>query len=211
MFKFSPDGKLLMTLGKPGGGREPDYFYQPNDVLVAPNGDIFVSEGHASTEGSNARVLKFDKNGKFIKSWGKLGTGPGEFDQPHALAMDSKGRLFVGDRGNNRIQIFDQDGKYLSGVVAVQPSERHRHRQERQHLRGRLGVGLGEPARTATGSAASGSAARRTGPSQGSFPTPTRTPPARARPKASPWTARATSTARKSGRGRSRVYVKKNP
>jgi len=81
---------------------------------VAPNGSIFVSEGHASTEGSTARVLKFDKDGKFLKAWGKLGKGPGEFDQPHALAMDSKGRLFVGDRSNNRIQIFDQDGTYIT-------------------------------------------------------------------------------------------------
>jgi sugar lactone lactonase YvrE len=103
-----------MTLGKAGGARDPDYFYQPNAVLVAPNGDIFVSEGHSSADGSTARVLKFDKTGKFLKSWGKLGKGPGEFDQPHALAMDSKGRLFVGDRSNNRIQIFDQDGKYLA-------------------------------------------------------------------------------------------------
>jgi sugar lactone lactonase YvrE len=114
VFKYSPDGRLLMTLGKTGGAREPDYFYQPNAVLVAPNGDIFVSEGHASIEGSTARVLKFDGRGTLIKTWGKLGRGPGEFDQPHALAMDSKGRLFVADRGNNRIQIFDQDGKYLA-------------------------------------------------------------------------------------------------
>jgi len=113
VFKFSPDGTLLMTLGTAGGGRDADYFYQPNDVLVAPNGDIFVSEGHSSNETANARVLKFDKRGKFLKSWGKFGKGPGEFDQPHALAMDSKGRLFVGDRGNNRIQVFDQDGAYL--------------------------------------------------------------------------------------------------
>jgi sugar lactone lactonase YvrE len=113
VFKFSKDGKLLMTLGKPGGGRDPEFFFQPNDVLVAPNGDIFVSEGHASAAGSTARVLKFSKDGKFIKSFGKLGTGPGEFDQPHALAMDSKGRLFVGDRNNNRIQIFDQDFKFI--------------------------------------------------------------------------------------------------
>jgi len=110
VFKFSPDGKLLLTLGKPGGASEPDFFYQPNDVLTAPNGDIFVSEGHGA---ANNRILKFDKTGKLMKTWGKKGTGPGEFDQPHTLAMDSKGRLFVGDRNNNRIQIFDQDGKFL--------------------------------------------------------------------------------------------------
>jgi NHL repeat-containing protein len=110
VFKFSPDGKVLLTLGKAGGAASPDYFYQPNDVVTAPNGDIFVSEGHGA---GNNRVLKFDKTGKFIKEWGKLGTGPGEFDQPHALAFDSKGRLFVGDRNNNRVQVFDQDGKYI--------------------------------------------------------------------------------------------------
>jgi sugar lactone lactonase YvrE len=113
VFKFSPDGKLLLTLGKPGGGNDPDYFFQPNDVYVVPNGDIFVSEGHASTPGSTARVLKFDKTGKFIKTWGKWGSGDGEFDQPHSIAMDSRGRLFIGDRNNNRVQIFDQDGKFL--------------------------------------------------------------------------------------------------
>ena len=113
VFKFSPDGKLLLTLGKPGGGRDPEFFFQPNDVLVAPNGDIFVSEGHASAAGSTARVLKFSKDGKLIKTWGRLGNGPGEFDQPHALAMDSRGRLFVGDRNNNRIEVFDQEGKFL--------------------------------------------------------------------------------------------------
>jgi streptogramin lyase len=111
VYKFSPDGKVLLTLGKPGGAASPDYFYQPNDVLVAPNGDIFVSEGHGA---GNNRVLKFDKSGKFIKEWGKLGTAPGEFDQPHALAMDSRGRLFVGDRNNNRIQIFDQNGTFIA-------------------------------------------------------------------------------------------------
>jgi sugar lactone lactonase YvrE len=111
VYKFSPDGKVLLTLGKPGGGADPDYFYQPNDVVVAPNGDIFVGEGHG---GGNSRILKFSKDGKFIKSIGKKGPGPGEFDQPHALAFDSKGRLVVGDRGNNRIQILDQDGKFIS-------------------------------------------------------------------------------------------------
>ena len=108
--KFSPDGKVLMTLGTPGGATEPGYFFQPNDVLVAPDGAIFVAEGHG---GPNSRVLKFAGDGKLVKTWGRKGAGPGEFDQPHALAMDSKGRLFVGDRGNNRIQIFDQDGNFL--------------------------------------------------------------------------------------------------
>jgi len=111
VYKFSPDGKVLMTLGKPGGAAEPDYFFAPNDVIVAPNGDIFVSEGHGA---GNNRVLKFSKDGKLIKTWGKLGTGPGEFDQPHCLAFDSKGRLYIGDRNNNRVQVFDQDGKYIS-------------------------------------------------------------------------------------------------
>ncbi len=112
VFKFSPDGKVLMTLGKAGiAGDGPDTFNQPSAVLVAPNGDIFIGDGHGGN--SNARVLKFSKDGKFIKAWGKKGAGPGEFETPHALAMDSRGRLFVGDRGNNRIQIFDQDGKFL--------------------------------------------------------------------------------------------------
>ena len=110
VYKFSPDGKLLLTLGKAGGAAAPDYFYQPNDVITAPNGDIFVSEGHGA---GNNRILKFDKTGKFVKEWGKLGSGPGEFDGPHALAMDSRGRLFVGDRNNNRIQIFDQNGTFI--------------------------------------------------------------------------------------------------
>ena len=110
VFKFSPDGKLLMTLGKPGGAAAPDYFYQPNDIVTAANGDIFVSEGHG---GANSRILKFSRDGTLIKVIGKKGTGPVEFDQPHALAFDSKGRLFVGDRSNNRIQILDQEGKFI--------------------------------------------------------------------------------------------------
>ena len=110
VYKFSPEGTLLLTLGKPGGAGEPDYFYQPNDVVTAPNGDIFVAEGHG---GANSRILKFTKDGTLIAVIGKKGTGPGEFDQPHALAFDSKGRLFVGDRGNNRIQILDQQGTFI--------------------------------------------------------------------------------------------------
>jgi sugar lactone lactonase YvrE len=113
IFKFSSDGKLLMTVGKPGGAREPDYFWQPNAIYVMPSGEFFVSEGHSSAEGASASVLKFSKDGKLIKRWGTKGNGPDDLDQPHTLAMDSRGRLFVGDRGNNRIKIFDQDGKLL--------------------------------------------------------------------------------------------------
>jgi sugar lactone lactonase YvrE len=119
IFKFSPEGKLLMTLGTAGGARAPGYFYQPNDLLIAPNGDIFVVEGHSSQQGrSPAAVLKFDKTGKLLARWGTVvdttrKDEPYSFNQPHALAMDSKGRLFVGDRGYNRIKIFTQDGKLL--------------------------------------------------------------------------------------------------
>lgn len=109
VYKFSPDGKLLMTLGKKGGAMEPEAFFAPNDVIVSPKGDIFVSEGHGT---GNNLVFKFSSDGKFIKSWGKLGTGPGEFDQPHSLAFDSKGLLYIADRNNNRIQVFDQDGNF---------------------------------------------------------------------------------------------------
>jgi sugar lactone lactonase YvrE len=113
VFKFSPEGKLLMALGKAGGNRpgqpaDPASFYQPNDVITNEKGEIFVVEGHGDNTPSQ-RLIKLDRTGKFIKETGKRGTGPGEFIQPHALAFDSKGRLFVADRSNNRIQIFDQD------------------------------------------------------------------------------------------------------
>ncbi len=112
VFKFSPEGKLLLTLGKAGvTGEGPDTFNQPSDVAVGANGDIFVADGH--DESSNARIVKFSKDGRFLKAWGKHGSAAGEFEVPHGLAFDSRGRLFVADRGNNRIQIFDQDGKFL--------------------------------------------------------------------------------------------------
>jgi sugar lactone lactonase YvrE len=114
VFKFSPEGKVLLTLGKAGVvSAAPGEFDEPTDVAVASNGDIFVTEGHSGGTPGNHRVSKFDKNGKFLKSWGKQGSGPGDFFNPHTIAIDSRGRLFVGDRGNNRIEIFDQDGKYL--------------------------------------------------------------------------------------------------
>jgi sugar lactone lactonase YvrE len=112
VFKLNQDGKVLMTLGKAGvAGDGPDTFNMPSAVLIAPNGDIFVGDGHGGA--SNARVLKFSKDGRLIKTWGKKGAAPGDFETPHSLAMDSRGRLFVGDRENNRIQIFDQDGTFL--------------------------------------------------------------------------------------------------
>ena len=112
VFKFSPEGKVLLALGKPGiAGDGVDEFNAPSAVLVAPNGDIFVADGHGGK--TNARIVKFSPEGKFIKSWGRKGSAPGEFDIPHTLAMDSRGRLFVGDRQNNRIQIFDQDGNFI--------------------------------------------------------------------------------------------------
>jgi sugar lactone lactonase YvrE len=110
VIKFSPDGKVLMTLGQKGvAGEGPDTFNKPTDVVVAPDGDIFVSDGHG-----NSRIVKFGPDGKFIKAWGKKGSGPGEFDTPHGMALDAKGRLLVADRGNNRIQLFDQDGNFLT-------------------------------------------------------------------------------------------------
>ena len=120
VFKFSPDGKVLLTLGKAGvAGNPPEALTEPNDVVTAPNGDIFVAEGHSgqnanATPDTVARIAKFTKDGKFVKSWGKFGAGPGEFKTPHSLALDSRGRLFVADRGNVRLQLFDQDGKFLT-------------------------------------------------------------------------------------------------
>ena len=113
VFKFSADGKVLMTLGKAGvAGADHDTFDKPTDAVVAANGDIFVSEGHAPSFG-NSRIMKFDKYGKFIKSFGHLGSGEGELKGPHVLAFDSQGRLFVADRSNSRVAFFDQDGKFL--------------------------------------------------------------------------------------------------
>src|SRR5262245_54852534 len=112
VLKFSPDGKVLLRLGKAGvAGGGPDEFNAPSAVVTAPNGDIFVADGHGGN--TNARIVKFAQDGKLIKAWGRKGSGPGELDTPHAIAMDSQGRLFVGDRNNNRIQIFDQNGKFL--------------------------------------------------------------------------------------------------
>jgi sugar lactone lactonase YvrE len=109
VYKLSPDHKILMTIGTKGVAGEGEYtFNGPTDVAFGRNGDVFVTDGHV-----NARVVKYTKDGKFIRAWGKKGTGPGEFNLPHSVAIDSQGRVLVADRSNNRIQIFDQDGKFL--------------------------------------------------------------------------------------------------
>jgi len=125
--KFSPEGELLMSLGTPGqAGSGPNQFNQPNDVITAPDGSIYVSDGHSGqgmtsnaaieegrASGATARIIKFSADGKKLKEWGQIGVRHGEFRTPHAMAFDSQGRLWVADRGNHRIEIFDQDGNYL--------------------------------------------------------------------------------------------------
>jgi DNA-binding beta-propeller fold protein YncE len=113
VFKFSPEGELLMTLGEAGvSGDGPYHFNAPSDVITAPNGDIFVVDGHV-TEGNN-RIVKYSGDGTFITAFGETGHGPGQLYGPHAIAMDADGRLFVADRQNQRIVIFEQDGNYIN-------------------------------------------------------------------------------------------------
>tara|TARA_R110002073_G_scaffold39625_1_gene112939 strand:- start:1171 stop:2295 length:1125 start_codon:yes stop_codon:yes gene_type:complete len=125
--KFSPEGELLMSLGTAGQpGNDRTHFNQPNDVIVAADGSIFVADGHnaqgmlseAAMEegrqtGQTSRIMKFAADGTFIKEWGQIGTAHGEFRTPHAVEFDSQGRLWVSDRGNHRFEIFDQEGNYL--------------------------------------------------------------------------------------------------
>ena len=119
----------LGTAGQPGTG--PNQFNQPNDVVTGPDGSIYVSDGHGGqgmttnraieegrAAGATGRILKFAPDGTFIKEWGRIGTLHGEVRTPHALAFDSQGRLFVADRGNHRIEIFDQDGNYLDSLYS---------------------------------------------------------------------------------------------
>ena len=113
VIKFSPNGEVLMRLGTAGvAGSGPNHFSGPTDVVVAPDGSIFVTDGHEPE--SNNRVVKFSPDGQFVAEWGGSGSTPGQFRVPHAITIDSGGRLFVGDRDNNRIQIFDQQGNFLS-------------------------------------------------------------------------------------------------
>src|SRR5882762_1193229 len=104
--KFDPDGKVLMTIGTPGiAGNPPDALTEPCSIVVASNGDLFIAEGHSGQQpdaarDTVARISHFTKDGKFIRSFGRLGSGPAEFKTPHDIAMDSDGRLLVADRGN---------------------------------------------------------------------------------------------------------------
>ena len=119
IIKLSPEGEVLLTLGQSGvaGDGTDALLNTPCDVVTAANGDIFVGDGH---EGQNtddpdtvARIVKFDSEGNFLASIGHWGAGPGEFKTPHALDIDSRGRLVVGDRGNNRLQVLDLDGNFI--------------------------------------------------------------------------------------------------
>lgn len=110
VMQFTPEGRLLRTLGVKGeAGADETHLNRPTDMAVAPDGDVFVTDGYG-----NNRVVHFDRNGKFVKAWGRLGTGPGEFSIPHAIARDSRGRLYVADRNNARVQVFDPDGRFLA-------------------------------------------------------------------------------------------------
>jgi DNA-binding beta-propeller fold protein YncE len=120
VMKFSPDGALLLTLGEKGTAGEWNEaaatrrFNQPNDIAIARNGDVFVVQGHTPGTGGDARVLKFDRTGKFLKTWGGKGTAPGQFQVAHGVAIDGKGQVWVTDRENQRIQVFDAEGKYIT-------------------------------------------------------------------------------------------------
>lgn len=117
VFKFSPEGEILMTLGERGvGGSGPNRLYWPNDVVVDPrDGDIFVAESHRN--GMNNRIVHFDRDGNYLNEFGEKGAGRGQLSEPHTIAMDSRGRLFIGDRENNRIQIMTQEGEYIDEWV----------------------------------------------------------------------------------------------
>jgi hypothetical protein len=116
VLKLNPEGKVLMTLGKEGvSGNGPDTFDRPTGVAIAPNGDIFVSDGHYPNKHDSARVMKFSKDGKFMKEWGHKGSGPGEFDEPHDIFIGgSQNHVYIADRRNRRIQVFDLEGNFIA-------------------------------------------------------------------------------------------------
>ena len=114
IFKYTPDGRLLLALGKPGvRGTTRDLFNEPSDIAIAPNGDLYIADGHIAAQ-SNGRIVHLTRDGAFIEAWGTKGSGPLQFDCPHSIALDSKGRIFVGDRNNNRIQILSPKGEFIA-------------------------------------------------------------------------------------------------
>ena len=115
VLKLSPEGGVLLVLGRRNMAAEATWlFNQPTDIAFGRNGEIYVADGYG-----NSRIVKFDRSGKFMKAWGRYGTGPGEFNLPHSVAVDEQGRVYVGDRENQRIQIFDEDGKFLTQWTGV--------------------------------------------------------------------------------------------
>jgi len=115
ILKLSPEGRVLLVLGRRGTAGEADWIFdQPTDIDFADNGDFFVSDGYG-----NSRVLKFDHEGRLLKLWGRYGTGEGEFNLPHSIAVDRAGRVYVGDRENQRIEIFDGEGKFLKQWTGI--------------------------------------------------------------------------------------------
>jgi peptidylamidoglycolate lyase len=109
VFKFDRDGNLLMVLGERGiAGNDKAHFNMPTDVAISPDGSFYVSDGYG-----NSRVIKFSSDGNYLTSWGGYGTAPGQFDTPHSIVLDSQGQVYVADRGNSRLQIFDRNGKFI--------------------------------------------------------------------------------------------------
>ena len=208
--KFSPKGEKLLSLGVAGkAGNADGQFNQPNDVVVGPDGSIYVSDGHDAQgmttaaaiaeglkRGATSRISKFTPDGKFIKSWGTIGVKHGEFRTPHALMFDARGRLWVADRGNHRLEIFDQDGKYLESRYTFSRTSGF-FIKGNTALRDRLGVGSAEPPELAR-RRAHRSARRRSRHRRSSRRSSARTGSTRApRAKASRSTRMATSTRRK--------------
>jgi streptogramin lyase len=115
VLKLDRVGNVMLVLGRINTGAEANWlFNKPADVAFSANGDIYVADGYG-----NSRIVKFDGNGNYIKSWGKYGTGPGEFNLPHSVAVDREGRVYVGDRENQRIQIFDADGNFIKQWTGI--------------------------------------------------------------------------------------------
>ena len=144
VIKFTQKGELLLTLGKKGqAGATRDTFNKPTDIAFARNGDFYVSDGYGNT-----RIVKFSKDGRYLFEWGKPGRGPGEFNTPHSVQLDSKGVVYVSDRENNRIQIFTPEGKFLRMWTHPRLDPEHLYRSQRRnvddHASGKRGSGRAE-------------------------------------------------------------------